>query len=162
IKSKTVVFSAPFGPITLIISFGLTSKSRSCTAARPPKNLLTLVSFSNGSPVCSIGCSTLIIRSCSLLLNSHLGFEARRSWHHVQCSYLYFMILFDRMEFTPSTSAGYKAFWPEDHNYDQDDTKDQVPNIVEGETWNTMDDRVGNGVKGIGSGCGQRIELREQ
>src|SRR5579864_1908296 len=148
--------------MTLIISFGLTSKSRSCTAARPPKNLLTLFSFSNGSPVCSIGCSTLIIRSCSPLLNTHLAFEARRSWHHVQCSYLYFMIFFDRVEFTPSTRAGYKAFWPEDHNYDQNDTEDQVPNIVEGETWNKMDDRVVNGIKGIGRVCSQSIELCEQ
>src|SRR5260370_6897535 len=161
-KLKTGVFPAPFGPITLIISFGLTSKSRSCTAARPPKNLLTLVSFSNGSPVCSIGCSTLIIRSCSLLLNSHLGFEARRSWHHVQCSYLYFMILFDRMEFTPSARTGYEAFWPEDHNHDQNDTEDQVPNIVEGEARNKMNNRVVNREKRIGRICSQCIELCEQ
>src|SRR5260370_18700338 len=162
IKSKTVVFPAPFGPITLIISFGLTSKSRSCTAARPPKNLLTLFSFSKGSPVCSIGCSTLIILSCSLLLNTHLGFEARRSWHHVQCSYLYFMIFFYRVEFTPSTRTRNKAFWPEDHNHDQDDTEDQVPNIVEGEARNKMNNRVVNREKWIGRICSQSIELCEK
>src|SRR6266496_1247995 len=46
IRLKTVVFPAPFGPITLIISCGLTSRSRSCTAARPPKCLVTLFNFS--------------------------------------------------------------------------------------------------------------------
>src|SRR6266702_5673426 len=46
IRLKTVVLPAPFGPITLIISCGLTSRSRSCTAARPPKCLETLVNFS--------------------------------------------------------------------------------------------------------------------
>src|SRR6266567_697093 len=53
IRLNTVVFPAPFGPITLIISFGMTSRSRSCTAARPPKCLETLDSFSIGSLVCS-------------------------------------------------------------------------------------------------------------
>src|SRR5437667_12569205 len=45
-RLNTVVFPAPFGPIMLTISCGLTSISRSCTAARPPKCLETLVSFS--------------------------------------------------------------------------------------------------------------------
>src|SRR6266704_2322259 len=46
IRLNTVVLPAPFGPITLIISCGLTSRSRSCTAARPPKCLVTLFNFS--------------------------------------------------------------------------------------------------------------------
>src|SRR6266566_4824549 len=63
IRLNTVVLPAPFGPITLIISFGMTTRSRSCTAARPPKNLLTFVNLSRGSLVCSSTCSTPIANS---------------------------------------------------------------------------------------------------
>src|SRR6266699_6653106 len=68
IRLKTVVFPAPFGPIMLTISLGQTCRSRSCTAARPPKYLVTLYSSSRGPPVCSPTCSTFIANSCLPLL----------------------------------------------------------------------------------------------
>src|SRR5438309_11664078 len=87
IKLKTVVLPAPFGPITLTISCGQTSRSRSCTAARPPKRLETLGSFSRGSLRWLTACGTPIANSCPLLLNTHLRFETRRSCHHIQLTY---------------------------------------------------------------------------
>src|SRR5260370_28777372 len=114
IRLNTVVFPAPFGPITLIISFGLTSRSRSCTAARPPKCLETLDNFSIGSLVCS----TTIAYSFSLLLNTHLRFEARRTRHHIQRTYLHSLIICV-MQLAPSARAGYEPFRSEDHDRDQ-------------------------------------------
>src|SRR4249920_3075756 len=129
IRLNTVVFPAPFGPITLIISFGKTSRSRSCTAARPPKCLETLVNFSRGQ----FACSTPIVNSRSLLLNAHLRFEARRSWYHIQRTYLH-SLFFNFMELAPPTRTGDEPLGPVDHNHNQNDTKEQISNIAEGET----------------------------
>src|SRR5438270_5734161 len=137
IKLKTVVLPAPFGPITLTISCGQTSRSRSCTAARPPKRLETLVSFSRGSLFCLATCSTPIADSCLLLLNAHLRFEARRSWHHIQRTHLRSFIG-SLTQLTPSARTGNEPFWPINHNHDQNDPKDQVTNIAKGETLNAM------------------------
>src|SRR2546421_9653866 len=137
IKLKTVVLPAPFGPITLTISLGQTSRSRSCTAARPPKRLETLVSFSRGSLPWLTACSTPIANSCSLLLNTHLRFEARRSWHHIQRTYLHSFIG-SLTQLALSTRTGNEPFGPVNHNHDQNDAKDQVTNIAKGETLNAM------------------------
>src|SRR5215470_15587258 len=40
-QEKSVVFPAPFGPMTLKISFGCTSTDTESSARRPPKRLLT-------------------------------------------------------------------------------------------------------------------------
>src|ERR1700750_1164898 len=40
-QEKSVVFPAPFGPMTLKISFGWTSQDTESRARRPPKRLLT-------------------------------------------------------------------------------------------------------------------------
>src|SRR5215467_5098392 len=58
IRLKTVVFPAPLGPITLTISWGLTTRLTSCTAARPPKYLVTLLKSSNASLLLSAGSFT--------------------------------------------------------------------------------------------------------
>src|SRR6266700_1746095 len=139
IRLNTVVFPAPFGPIMLIISFGKTSISRSCTAARPPKCLETLANFNIGSLVCSTACSTPIANSCSLLLNAHFRFEARRSRHHIQRTHLDSFI-FRMTQLAPSTCTGNEPFGSIDHNHDQNDTKDQVTYIAKGEPLNAMSD----------------------
>src|SRR5438132_6776305 len=137
-RLKTVVFPAPFGPITLMISLGQICKSTSCTAASPPKYLVTLLKASRGVPVCSLLCSTFVANSIapsySMLVNTHLRLEAGCPWLHIQWPYFYRFFFLNMMQFASSPCAGNKPFWSEDHYRDKNDAKNQVTNIAESET----------------------------
>ena len=63
------------------------------------------------------------------------------------------------MKFTPPTRAGYKPFWPEDHDRDQQDTEDKVSNISEREARYEMDNGILYAVKNAGWVGGTRIQL---
>ncbi len=66
------------------------------------------------------------------------------------------------VQFAPSTRAGNKPFRSEDHNHHQDDAKEQVSYVAEGETGNEMGDSVMQRVQRIGRVGSQSIELRQK
>src|SRR5258708_10439405 len=63
------------------------------------------------------------------------------------------------VQFAPSARAGNKPFRSEDHNHHQDDAKEQVSYVAEGETGNEMGDSVMQRVQRIGRVGSQSIEL---
>src|SRR5437868_15116392 len=164
-RLKTVVFPAPFGPITLMISLGQICRSTSCTAASPPKYLVTLLKASRGVPVCSLLCSTFVANSiapsCSMLVNMHFRLEAGCSWRHIQWPYFYRFFFFNMMQFASSPCAGNKPFWPEDHDCDKNDTKNQVANIAESETRYELGNADKDGMQETGWIRRYTIELSE-
>src|SRR2546428_13469958 len=107
-----------------MISLGQMLRSTSCTAARPPKRLLTLSNISKGSPRPS-GRSTLIATSCPRLLNAHFRFKAWRSRYYIQRAH-FNVFIGSPVQLTTSWRTRNKSFWPEDHNYDQNGSKDHV------------------------------------
>src|SRR5438128_292325 len=136
IRLKTVVLPAPFGPITLMISRGQILRSTSCTAASPPKRLLTLSNTSKGSPRPSVR-STLIATSCPRLLNAHFRFKAWSSRHYIQRAN-FNVFIGNPVQFTTSPGTRDEPFWTEDHQRYQNDAKDQVTDVAEGEAGDEM------------------------
>src|SRR2546426_5255932 len=114
-----------------MISLGQMLRSTSCTAARPPKRLLTLSNISKGSPRPSVR-STLRATSCPRLLNAHLRFKAWGSRYYIQRTH-FDPSIGNPVQFTTSPRTRNKSFWPEDHDDNENDTKDQVANVAEGE-----------------------------
>src|SRR5579864_6968546 len=159
IRLKTVVFPAPFGPMTLMIERGGTSMSTSCTAARPPKCFVTLFSFNNGSLVTAV-CSTLIVCSCLPLLNTHLRFKAGRTWNNIQRTHLH-ALFFRMVQFTAPARAGDQSFWAEDHDRHQNDAEEQVSYVFECKARDHLRNHIMNRVDGAGRIGGQRVELRK-
>src|SRR5579884_3895850 len=69
-RLNTVVFPAPFGPIMLMISPGQICKFTSCTAARPPKCLVTFLRSNRGWPSWTV-VRSIPIESLPLTITRH-------------------------------------------------------------------------------------------
>src|SRR5258708_5074990 len=93
-----------------------------------------------------------------LLLNTYFRFKARRFWYHIQRTHLH-LFIFSVVQFAPSTRTWNEPFWPEDHNHDQDNTKEQVTYIAEGETGKDVGNSIVNCKEGIARIGSQRIQL---
>src|SRR5947209_2799295 len=65
------------------------------------------------------------------------------------------------MQFASSPRTRNESFWSEDHYHDENNTKNQVTNIAEGETRNVMDNDILEDKHCIGWIRGQSIKLRE-
>src|SRR5579859_1903333 len=65
------------------------------------------------------------------------------------------------MQFASSARTGNESLRPENHDRDENDTKNQVANIAEGETRNEADDGIPDGKHYIGWISSQGIQLRE-
>src|SRR2546421_3352112 len=65
------------------------------------------------------------------------------------------------MQFAASSCAGNESFRSEDHDRNENDTKNQVTNIAEGETRNEMNNSSLNSKKHTGGISGQSIQLRK-
>src|SRR5207302_7716326 len=90
----------------------------------------------------------------------HLLFEAWRSRNHIQRTHFCFFIS-TGMQFTSPPCTWNEPFWSEDHDHDQNDTKDQVADIAEGETGKNRGNSIVNRKEDIAWVGSQAIELRE-
>src|SRR5215472_13741475 len=90
----------------------------------------------------------------------HLLFEAWCTRRHIQGIATQSLLL-SMMQFAPASCAGNQSFRSEHHNYDQNDTKDQVADIAEGETRKNRGNGIVNRKEDIAWISSQAIELRQ-